>query len=82
MEPSLTRSPAERYATESGDAVTETLAEIDRMLLLGGRAHSVTENAIKSLNHVTRNTAAEQSGHNIAELCGQQPPQTRKSVQR
>ena len=82
LEPSLTRSPAERYATERGDAVTKTLAEIDRMLLLGGRAHSVTENAIKALIHVTRNTAAEQWGHNIAELCGQLPLQTRKSVQR
>lgn len=81
LEPNLTRSPAERYAAEAGNTLTETLAEIDRMLLLGGRAHSVTENAIKALIHVTRNTAAEQCGHNIAELCDQLPPQTRKFVQ-
>ena len=82
LEPNLTRSPAERYASERGDALTENLAEIDRMLLLGGRAHSVTENAIKALIHVTRNTAAEQWGHNIAELCDQLPPQISKLVER
>ena len=54
---------AERGATEDA-----TLAQIGRMLTLGGAGHTVTEQSVKALVHLTAQRTRDLKGHHIERL--------------
>ena len=68
--------------TDLGNTEDLLLAEIGRMLALGGAAHSVTEHSVKALIHVTAGREAEMKGHRIERLYTQLAHPNRTVVER
>ena len=67
--PHLKPGLMEGIHTELGNTEGVVLAELRRMLALGGAAHSVTEHSVKALIHLTAHPQRQPWGHKIEELC-------------
>ena len=72
----------ETLNTNLGNRELAGIAQIGRMLALGGSAHAAVETAVEALIHVTAATRDEVWGHRIEELCGELPDGTRSDVER
>ena len=70
----------EGFHAELGNVEGAVLAEIDRMLALGGAAHSVIEHSVKALIHRTAHPETQPWGHRIETLCPQLPGPMRRHV--
>ena len=79
---SLDPGRLEAIYTDQGNTEGAVLAQIARMLRLGGAAQAVTEQSVKAIIHVTGRTAVPQSGHRIERLCATLPDETRLFVER
>lgn len=66
---------AERGATEDAE-----LARIGRMLTLGGAGHTVTEQSVKALVHMTARRTRDLRGHHIERLTARLPEPVKAQV--
>ena len=65
---------------ELGDVENAHLADLRRMLALGGSAQSVVEASVKALIHLTAQPDRRPWGHKIEDLCRDLPSPTREHV--
>ena len=76
LEPSRMQA---RY-TELGMVEAAQLAELGRMLSLGGFCQAAAEASVKALIHLTCQPGSKPWGHKIEDLCGELPSPTREYV--